>query len=63
MVTREPNPDGLDDSFTGIGFMRTFENSDLDFTIDDLKSSIDYDIVIRYEPQVNFPLQAKFLSS
>lgn len=52
VATREPSPDGLDDSFTGIGFMRVFENSELDFTIDDIRSSMDYDIVIRYEPQL-----------
>ncbi|KAE8752609.1 hypothetical protein FOCC_FOCC000731 [Frankliniella occidentalis] len=51
VVTREPTPGGHD-SFTGIGFMRTFENSDLNFTIDDIRSSMDYDIVIRYEPQL-----------
>lgn len=51
VVTREPSPNGLD-SFTGIGFMRTFENSELDFKVDDIRTSMDYDIVIRYEPQM-----------
>jgi len=33
--------------------MRTFEDSTLEFIVDNIKTSMEYDIVIRYEPQVS----------
>lgn len=33
--------------------MRTFEDSALEFIVDNIKTSMEYDIVIRYEPQVS----------
>ncbi|GLH10959.1 Netrin-A [Gryllus bimaculatus] len=52
VVIREPFRDGRENTWTGTGFMRTFENSDLEFTVDNIQRSMEYDIVIRYEPQL-----------
>jgi hypothetical protein len=53
VVIREPFRDGRENTWTGTGFMRTFEDSTLEFIIDNIKTSMEYDIVIRYEPQVS----------
>ncbi|XP_077296582.1 laminin subunit beta-1 [Arctopsyche grandis] len=50
---REPFRDGREDSWTGTGFMKVFEGDHIEFTIDDIVTSMDYDIVIRYEPQIS----------
>ncbi|XP_066997490.2 laminin subunit beta-1 [Anabrus simplex] len=52
VVIREPYRDGQENTWTGTGFMRAFEDSDLEFKIDNVKTSLEYDIVIRYEPQM-----------
>ncbi|GLV46313.1 LanB1 [Carabus blaptoides fortunei] len=52
VVIREPYRDGRENTWTGIGFMRAFENSHMEFTIDDIKVPMEYDIVLRYEPQL-----------
>lgn len=52
VVIREPFRDGRENTWTGTGFMRTFEDSELEFTIDNIQTSMEYDIVIRYEPQL-----------
>lgn len=52
VVIREPYRDRRENTWTGIGFMRAFENSHMEFTIDDIKVPMEYDIVLRYEPQV-----------
>ncbi|XP_021926605.1 laminin subunit beta-1 isoform X2 [Zootermopsis nevadensis] len=51
VVIREPFRDGRENTWTGTGFMRTFEDSALEFIVDNIKTSMEYDIVIRYEPQ------------
>ncbi|KAJ9579192.1 hypothetical protein L9F63_024702, partial [Diploptera punctata] len=52
VVIREPFRDGRENTWTGTGFMRTFEDSTLEFNVDNIQTSMEYDIVIRYEPQV-----------
>ncbi|XP_039299299.1 laminin subunit beta-1 isoform X2 [Nilaparvata lugens] len=57
MTIREPFRDGQKSTWTGTGFMRAHENTQLVFDIDNIKTSMDYDLVIRYEPQ--FPGQGE----
>ncbi|XP_065338114.1 laminin subunit beta-1 isoform X2 [Cloeon dipterum] len=52
VVIREPYRDGRDQTWTGIGFMKVFENSEIEFDVGDIKTGMNYDIVIRYEPQM-----------
>ncbi|XP_046984371.1 laminin subunit beta-1 isoform X1 [Schistocerca americana] len=52
VVIREPYRDGRENSWTGTGFMRAFTGSELEFPINNIQQGMDYDIVIRYEPQV-----------
>lgn len=53
VVIREPYRDGRKDTWTGTGFVRIFEKGYNDFIINDIKKSMDYDLVIRYEPTSN----------
>lgn len=49
---REPFRDGREDSWTGAGFMKVFEDDHLEFVVDGISTSMDYDLVIRYEPEM-----------
>ncbi|XP_054721557.1 laminin subunit beta-1-like [Uloborus diversus] len=51
VLVREPFGD-RDSTWTGLGFMRVFEGSHLEFDITDIPQSLEYDIVVRYEPQL-----------
>lgn len=51
VLVREPYSD-RDSTWTGLGFMRVFEGSHLEFDVTDIPQSLEYDIVVRYEPQV-----------
>nr|XP_045621460.1 laminin subunit beta-1-like isoform X3 [Procambarus clarkii] len=51
VVMREPYRDGRVTSWTGLGFMRVFDNSYLEFEIENIETNMEYDLVIRYEPQ------------
>ncbi|XP_025834691.1 laminin subunit beta-1-like, partial [Agrilus planipennis] len=50
VVIREPYRDGRPPSWTGTGFMKAPEGSYIEFQITNIKTSMDYDIAIRYEP-------------
>ncbi|KAK0173519.1 hypothetical protein PV328_006704 [Microctonus aethiopoides] len=50
VVIREPYRDGRNNTWTGTGFMKALEGSTMNFTIDDIRKSMWYDIIIRYEP-------------
>ncbi|GAB1608593.1 laminin subunit beta-1-like [Argonauta hians] len=49
VVIKEIDPD-KPISFTGSGFMKVLEGDTIDFTVTNLTASMDYDIVIRYNP-------------
>ncbi|XP_001607740.1 laminin subunit beta-1 [Nasonia vitripennis] len=51
VVIREPYRDGRNNSWTGLGFMSAIEDSVLNFTVDGVRRSMWYDIVVRYEPK------------
>ncbi|XP_069950644.1 laminin subunit beta-1 isoform X10 [Cherax quadricarinatus] len=51
VVIREPYRDGQVTTWTGLGFMRVFEGSYLEFEIENIETDMEYDLVIRYEPQ------------
>nr|AJO16035.1 laminin beta-wing chain [Bombyx mori]AJO16036.1 laminin beta-wing chain [Bombyx mori] len=48
---RENYPDGKKETWSGPGFMKLPESSTLVFTVNDLQTSMNYNILIRYEPQ------------
>ncbi|XP_011162425.1 laminin subunit beta-1 isoform X1 [Solenopsis invicta] len=50
VVIREPYRDGRNSTWTGTGFMKALEGSILNFTIDDVRRSMWYDVIVRYEP-------------
>ncbi|XP_064375119.1 laminin subunit beta-2 [Dromaius novaehollandiae] len=50
VVEREP-PAGRPASWTGTGFARVLEGSSVEFHVSNVPFSMEYDVVIRYEPQ------------
>ncbi|XP_048511148.1 laminin subunit beta-1-like [Athalia rosae] len=52
VVVREAYRDGRPPTWTGEGFMRAFEGSSLEFVIDDVRKSMEYDVIVRYEPEL-----------
>ncbi|XP_034940171.1 laminin subunit beta-1 isoform X2 [Chelonus insularis] len=50
VVIREPYRDGRNNTWTGTGFMKALEGSTMNFTINDIRKSMWYDIIVRYEP-------------
>lgn len=53
VVIRENYPDGRKETWTGPGFMKIPEGSTLVFVVDNLSRSMNYNVLIRYEPQSN----------
>ena len=51
MIVRAPHP-GRPTTWTGEGFMEVHEGDKIDFEISNLGQSMEYEIVVRYEPQV-----------
>lgn len=51
VTAREPHGDRMA-TWTGIGFMRVHPGTRLEFDVTDIPESMDYDIVVRYEPQI-----------
>lgn len=52
VVEREPPPD-RPASWTGTGFAHMLEGGWVEFHVNDVPFSTEYDVVIRYEPQVS----------
>ncbi|XP_065087000.1 laminin subunit beta-1 isoform X1 [Ochlerotatus camptorhynchus] len=50
-VIRE-HPHGHPPTWTGPGFIRAYEGTELKFTVDDIPKTMNYDVVVRYSPQM-----------
>lgn len=50
VVIREPYRDGKEVTWTGPGLIKAFQGGFVEFLVDGLKTSMNYDIIIRYEP-------------
>ena len=55
VIVRAPHP-GRPTTWTGEGFMEVHEGDKIDFEISNLGQSMEYEIVVRYEPQVHAEL-------
>uniref|UniRef100_A0A8D8FJB6 Laminin subunit beta-1 n=1 Tax=Culex pipiens TaxID=7175 RepID=A0A8D8FJB6_CULPI len=51
VVIRE-HPHDRQPSWTGPGFIRAHEGTELKFTVDDIPKTMNYDVVVRYSPQM-----------
>ncbi|KAL1492725.1 hypothetical protein ABEB36_010939 [Hypothenemus hampei] len=50
VVIRAPYRDGVDSTWTGTGVVKVTGNDGLEFFVNEIKTSMDYDLIIRYEP-------------
>ena len=58
IIDLEPRPRDNDYiSWTGPGFIRIREGGSIEFTIDDVVQSGEYDVILRYEPLVSYGVQ------
>ena len=57
VIRREPSREPNGTTWTGFGFMQTFEDSTLTFDAPALFKDLEYDLVVRYEHMPNFPNQ------
>ncbi|XP_050439565.1 laminin subunit beta-1-like [Adelges cooleyi] len=51
---REPFRDGRDNTWTGTGFMKIYDDAELIFDVKNVPLTTNYEIVLRYEPQVPY---------
>lgn len=51
---REPFRDGRDNTWTGTGFMKVFDDAELVFDLKNIPITTNYEIVLRYEPQIPY---------
>uniref|UniRef100_A0A8C6S5C5 Laminin subunit beta 4 n=1 Tax=Neogobius melanostomus TaxID=47308 RepID=A0A8C6S5C5_9GOBI len=58
IIPRERNV-GLPITWTGLGLVRVLTGAGLRFTVENLPLSMDYQLVIRYEPEVNKPFSGR----
>uniref|UniRef100_A0A8C7F687 Laminin subunit beta-1 n=1 Tax=Oncorhynchus kisutch TaxID=8019 RepID=A0A8C7F687_ONCKI len=60
IVPRERTPD-VPITWTGPGFVRVLDGAGLRFTVDNLPASLDYHLVIRYEPEVRATIHCSII--
>lgn len=50
VVIRAPYRDGRENTWTGTGFVKVYNGDYMEVYVNEIKSSMDYDIIIKYEP-------------